>query len=291
MLPHVLPLLVHLLPPTFGSPAPESDVSRILSPWLPAVPIATAVLGAVAAWLWARRRGERTAAELRRRLEDCQESCNLGLLAGGIVHDFNNVLTAVRGHLKIVLRNLETGKQAVDGTLLALSATERAMRLSEQLLTAYSTSNEVDPRAEPGQVVRDLRSVLSVSLRDRVRFETSIDSTIRPIRLHSGDFSRVLFNLVVNAAEAMPKGGEMRVALDTHPEDARFLRLSVADTGAGIDPAVAGRVFEPRVSTKPGGSGLGLAVVQRIANGCGGKVSVESTPGAGARFVVDLPYA
>ncbi|HEY1191136.1 MAG TPA: PAS domain S-box protein, partial [Gemmata sp.] len=226
----------------------------------------------------------------------------VGRLAGGIAHDFNNLLTVINGFSDMALR----GAGAADPHRAALTeiraAGERAARLTQQLL-AYSRKAMIEPK------VLDLNELVTESVKmirlvgEDVLVARALDPGPVRIRADRGQIEQVLMNLVVNARDAMPAGG--RLAIETRtvtlgpdelPDDpdlrpGRYVRLTVADTGAGMTEEVRAKVFEPFFTTKEvgKGTGLGLAVAQGAVKQNGGHISVTSAVGAGTTFTLLFP--
>jgi two-component system cell cycle sensor histidine kinase/response regulator CckA len=231
-----------------------------------------------------------TADELKRSqllLRHAQKMEAVGRLAGGVAHDFNNLLTAIVGGANLLLESLPSGHEGRVDAEEVRKAGERAVTLTRRLLSFARR----DPAAArvicPKELVEGMRPLLERLLPPHVEIELALPDAAPPVRVDPGEFEQVLLNLVLNAGDAMPRGGRVTVALS---EDAGGgALLSVTDTGAGMDPQTAARVFEPFFTTKAGGTGLGLATVRDIVRGSGGSVDVESEPGRGASFHVRWP--
>jgi PAS domain S-box-containing protein len=244
----------------------------------------------------------------RRELEaDLAQSRKLeavGRLAGGIAHDFNNVLTAILGNAEFAARELPRGSPASASLEVIRAAAERASHLTRQLLT-FARRQIVAPRVSaPNALITSVASLLRPLLGDDVRLELVLPETTWLIRVDVGQFEQLLMNLAVNARDAMPTGGTLRVetrnvrvAAGTvpHPEVApgEYVALSVTDTGQGIPLDVQAHVFEPFFTTKATGrgTGLGLATCHGIVKQNGGHIWLESTPGIGTRAHTYLPRA
>ncbi len=236
---------------------------------------------------------ERVAAERTRRLleDQLRQSQKLeavGMLAGGVAHDFNNILTAVLGFAEALDGELPPEHPGREFGAQIQKAALRGARLTEQLL-AFGKKQVV--RAEvfdPAVLVEETTPMLRQLVGAEVRLDVA---TQRGNHVHTDkvQFQQVLMNLAVNARDAMPRGGTLQIAVQPHGEDHVLLR--VRDTGVGMDEHVQARLFEPFFTTKePGkGSGLGLATVYGIATRAGGSITVQSAPGAGACFDVSWP--
>ena len=232
----------------------------------------------------------------------------VGRLAGGIAHDFNNMLTVVSNYGEMVRADLEPGSAADRDMEEVLRAAERAARLTRQLLT-FSGRRPVAPQLlDLNAIIRDSQRMLERLISERVRFLWDLDATVGPIRADHGHIEQVLMNLVLNASDAMPDGGELlirtsRASLDspltrteespTEPEvrDRPHVCLAVRDTGVGMDRETASRIFEPFFTTKTSGkgTGLGLATVHGIVTQMGGRIWVYSEPGHGTTFKLYFP--
>ena len=243
----------------------------------------------------------------RKRLEEqfrqAQKMEAVGHLAGGVAHDFNNILTAILGYCEIVADSIQDRPQVIADIEEIKQAGERAARLTRQLL-AFSRRQHVVPRVfDVNQLVRDTEKMLARVIGEDVRIRILQDPSAAAIKADPGQIEQVLLNLAVNARDAMPDGGELTIAVDSVLLDAPFVRqhpgsttgphtcVSVRDTGCGIAPDVLSHIFEPFFTTKrPGkGTGLGLSTVYGIVKQSGGYIGVESTPGAGTTFTVYFP--
>jgi len=234
-----------------------------------------------------RRRQELADAETRR-LEA------IGRLAGGVAHDFNNLMTAVIGYTGMVIESLpEDDSRRADLDEVDRAA-RRAGELTQQLL-AFARRRMVQPRSvDVGELVRGFTRLLAPLLGTTVRLEVKIHDPLPPARVDPLQFEQVLMNLAVNARDAMPFGGDLTVTVEPHHTlNANGVRLSVRDTGTGIAPEVLSRIWEPFYTTKPQGqgTGLGLSTVHGIVHQAGGELTVESTIGVGTTIHVVLPPA
>jgi PAS domain S-box-containing protein len=235
---------------------------------------------------------------------------SLGMLAGGIAHDFNNILTVLLGNLSL----LKLGFQPDDPDLALLDdmglAISRAERLTFQLLTFAKGGAPIKETASLEEIVRDSSGFVLRGSTVQCRY--SIPKDLWPAELDKGQISQVIQNLVMNAVQAMPSGGEMRIKAEnatlgitngrTSGKAARrastgerrlppgeYVRISVRDHGAGISREHIGRIFDPYFTTKEKGSGLGLAIAYSIMHRHGGDISVESEEGSGSEFTILLP--
>jgi PAS domain S-box-containing protein len=250
---------------------------------------------------------ERTALESQ--LRQAQKMEAIGQLTGGIAHDFNNILTSVIGYLVLAQ---ERAERLGDATLArqlgsAYTAAQRARDLIAQML-AFARRQRGDRRVIAlAPVVRQGLALLRSTMPASVVLDGGAlpgDDRLPPVRADAVQLEQVLFNLCINARDAMPRGGRITVQLDEHAgaglrcascgsaiAAGRWLRLAVTDAGSGIDPATVSRMFEPFFTTKEvgRGSGMGLAMVHGIVHEHDGHVAVDTAPARGARFQVLLP--
>jgi nitrogen-specific signal transduction histidine kinase/CheY-like chemotaxis protein len=232
----------------------------------------------------------------RKRLEEqvlqAQKMESLGRLAGGIAHDFNNLLTVINGYSDWMLQEIGADNPLHERLSEVRTAGERCAELTQQLL-AFSRKQVVRPGPlDLNDVIREAQGVLRRMMGDDVRIETRLADDLAIVEADRGQMRQVLMNLVGNAREAMPAGGEVTIAT-SNVEDSDEVLLEVRDTGCGMDESTRQRVFEPFFSTKQGGknTGLGLAMVFGIVSGCGGRIEAHSQLGEGATFRVYLPRA
>ena len=236
-------------------------------------------------------------------LREAQKMDAIGRLAGGIAHDFNNLLTTIRGYAELAMLRAKEPGPGRDELVSILDAADRAAELTVQLLT-FSRRQAVTPGALAlDQLVASEEGILRRIIGEDVELITSIAPDVGLVRADRGQIEQVLINLVVNARDAMPEGGTLRIGLTAvdvaaaahdvqHlPVPAPYVCLSVADTGSGMDRETAARIFEPFFTTKePGqGTGLGLAIVYGIVQQAGGMVDVETELGRGSTFRVYFP--
>ncbi|HKI93146.1 MAG TPA: PAS domain S-box protein, partial [Gaiellaceae bacterium] len=230
---------------------------------------------------------------LEEQLRQAQRMEAVGNLAGGIAHDFNNLLTAINGYSDLARAAVSDGDAVVGSHLEEIRrAGERAADLTRQLL-AFSRQQLLQPElVDLNEVVSGYVTMLQRLVREDIRLHVDLHPDLPPVLADPTQLGQVLLNLVVNARDAMPAGGDLRIATSCAVDgDTRCVVLTVADTGVGIAPEVAERIFEPFYTTKPPGrgTGMGLSTVHGVVEQSGGAVSVESRQGAGATFVVCLP--
>lgn len=246
---------------------------------------------------------ERVAAtEERHRLETylrhMQKSEALGTLAGGVAHDFNNLLYVVIGNAELALRKLPGDAPARANVDEILNVARRGAEITAKIL-AFNRPDLADDRAcDLDEITAEAISLLRATIPSSVAIELGSQGPCT-VRLGATDLHQILINLFTNASDAMPDGGQIRVSIEptliaegeSSVAPGSYARLVVTDTGHGMTPEVAARIFEPRFTTKPPGrgSGMGLAVVQGIVQRYGGSIECTSVPGEGTAFQVLLP--
>ena len=225
---------------------------------------------------------------------------SLGVLAGGIAHDFNNILMALLGNVSLA-RSLCTDRPGLTDLLLGMErAALRARDLTQQLLTFSRGGDPVTQAASIEDVVRE--SAGFVLRGSRVRCDIRFEENLWDVEIDAGQISQVIQNLILNAEQAMPKGGVIRIAgenLPLTPEDAgrlplkeeNYVRVTVEDEGCGIARTDLDRVFDPFFTTRTTGTGLGLATTHSIVRKHNGHIRVESEMGKGATFILYLPVS
>jgi PAS domain S-box-containing protein len=243
--------------------------------------------------------------EREQRERQSQKMEIVGQLAGGVAHDFNNLLTVISGRAEQQLESLEPRSEGHDAAHEIFQAADRAAKLTGQLL-AFARRQILHPkRIDLNGTIRGLLEMLGRLIGEDILMQTDLDGGLPPILADSGQVEQVLLNLALNARDAMPTGGELRISTcsATHDEvggaegaerrNVEYVALSVGDTGGGIDPEIRPRIFEPFFTTKSAdqGTGLGLATVHGIVMQSGGRLQVESQPGAGTTMTVFLPAA
>jgi signal transduction histidine kinase/ActR/RegA family two-component response regulator len=218
---------------------------------------------------------------------------SLGVLAGGIAHDFNNFLTVVQGNIEVAKAQLNQQEAAQEFLDQAASACQRAKFLSSQLLTFAKGGAPVQRVVSIAELVTD--AVQLARTGSPVAIEVTIAEDLWSAKVDPGQIGQVLHNILLNARQAMPGGGTIEVHAenvglgDGSEAAGRRVRISIRDYGRGISADVLRRIFDPYFTTKPGGAGLGLATAYAIVLKHGGHIAVESAPGTGTVFTVDLP--
>jgi two-component system, cell cycle sensor histidine kinase and response regulator CckA len=240
----------------------------------------------------------------RQRLEEqllhAQKMEAVGRLAGGIAHEFNNLLTTIVGAAELLSFRLGAQPEVRSELGSIRTATDRAATLVRRLLT-FARRQSANPRViDLCEAVRSADRILASALGEEVELSIAVAEAECSARVDVAQIEQALLNLVINARDAMPEGGEVKVSVErvslllplAHLPPGEYVKLAVADSGSGMAPEVLERVFEPFFTTKPReyGSGLGLAIVYGIVRQSGGHITVDSTPGQGTTFSLYLPY-
>jgi signal transduction histidine kinase/CheY-like chemotaxis protein len=249
------------------------------------------------------QRAEMEKSELSAQLRQAQKMEAIGLLAGGVAHDFNNVLTVILGNASVVLRKLSGIHRSEIEEIQR--AGERGAMLTRQLL-AFSRRQALLPRIlNLGEVVVEMKKMLHRLIAEDIDLVFVQQDADGQVKADRGQLEQVIMNLVVNARDAMPQGGKLTIEtrkcelderyaarhLDAHK--GLYVLLAVTDTGCGMDEATRNRIFEPFYTTKPQGkgTGLGLSTVYGIIKQSGGFIDLETDVGKGTSFKIYLPRA
>jgi|HubBroStandDraft_6_1064221.scaffolds.fasta_scaffold27990_2 two-component system cell cycle sensor histidine kinase/response regulator CckA len=249
---------------------------------------------------------QKRAEEERRVLEDqfrqAQKMEAVGRLAGGVAHDFNNLLMVISGYSEVLLGYTESDSYLHPKIAAIQQAADRASSLTRQLL-AFSRKQMLELRVvDVNAIVKDMERLVRPLIGENIILETRLASDLGRTRADAGQLEQVIMNLVVNAKDAMPKGG--KITLETRNESlgdgpkenlyiqsGRYVLLSITDTGFGMDKETQSRIFEPFFTTKEKGkgTGLGLSTVYGIVKQSGGYIFAKSELGCGASFRIYLP--
>lgn len=254
------------------------------------------------------KRVEREKRELQQRIARAEKMEAIGLLAGGVAHDGNNMLTGISGYLQLLEMNLPEDDPNLQYIKGSLAASEQMGHLIDDLLTLTRNVVTSKEAVNINDIITDyLRSPVFESLKERhpnVRVTSSLSGDLLNISGVPTNLTKMLMNLVTNAAEAMPEGGEIHIetknryvekpinGYDLKIEEGDFVVLSVSDNGMGINDTDLNRIFEPFYTKKitgKSGTGLGMAVVYGIVKDHRGLIDVQSTPGEGTRFEIYFP--
>jgi PAS domain S-box-containing protein len=240
--------------------------------------------------------------ELEEQYRQAQRLESIGLLAGGVAHDFNNSLTAISGYAELSLASLPEDDPGAPMLREIQRAAQHAASLTRQLL-AFSRRQHLQPEIiNLNVIIGDIRGLLRRVIGEDVTLDTHLDPLLANVRADPGQIQQVIMNLAVNARDAMPAGGRLTITTsnisirddeqaDSGDVAGAVVRVAVTDTGHGIDPQIQTRVFEPFFTTKERGrgTGLGLSTVYGIVKQSGGHIRLRSAPGLGTTFEVDLP--
>jgi len=240
---------------------------------------------------------------LKRQVAQATKMQAVGQLAGGVAHDFNNILTAIIGHCDLMMMRHTPGDSDYDDIQQIKHNSNRAASLTRQLL-AFSRQQTLRPQVlQLPDVISEISNLLKRLLGETVKLEVKHGRNLGPVRADPGQLEQVIVNLAVNARDAMPGGGVLtlqtygvsaaearRIDSDVLPA-ADYTALSVSDTGTGIPRDVLGKIFEPFFTTKEvgKGTGLGLSTVYGIVKQSGGFIFADSVVGKGTTFTIYLP--
>ena len=262
-------------------------------------------LGSISHDITEARKAEEALEHSREQLQQALKMEAIGRLAGGIAHDFNNLLTVIGGYCELVETALADGTSLKDHMREISRASRRATELTAQLL-AFGRKQVMQPRViDVNELVLVMEKMLARVIGEDIRLVTSLHPDAGHVRADPGRLEQVIMNLAVNARDAMPGGGTLTIetragTLDDsyareHPEvrPGRYVKLSVTDTGTGMDEETRERIFEPFFTTKPvgKGSGLGLPTAYGIVKQSEGHIFCYSEPGKGTTFSIYLPRA
>ena len=252
-----------------------------------------------------RRKAEEERIGLEAQLRQSQKMGALGALAGGVAHDFNNILTAIKGNTQLAMEDLPPGHPVHISLAEVAVASERAADLVRRIL-AFSRQQDVSRRSQPLRpIVEEALALLRATLPVTVRIHADLAAELPAVLTDATQIHQVIMNLGVNAADAMTeRTGRLDVRLEASTIEAGVdgiadlregpcVRLSIRDDGRGMDRAVLARIFQPFFTTKPlgAGTGLGLSLVQDIMRSHGGAIAVDSEPGRGTEFHLHFPAA
>jgi PAS domain S-box-containing protein len=241
---------------------------------------------------------------LEEQLRQAMKMEAIGRLAGGVAHDFNNMLTAIRGYSELLIADLPAGDRKRHRAEEILKAAERAASLTQQLL-AFSRRQVIQPKiVDLNALLANLMGMLRRVIGEDIRLVAHLDPGLWPVTADPGQLEQVVLNLAVNARDAMPQGGVLTIeTANVRNESASgdghagggpdAVQLTVRDTGSGMDAGTLSRIFEPFFTTKElgRGTGLGLATVYGIVEQSGGTITADSAPGRGTTFTIRFPRA
>ncbi len=252
-----------------------------------------------------RKLAEKKLLESEERLRRSQKLDSMGRLAGGVAHDLNNLLGPILAYADFLGKSLAPGDARLEDITEIVKAADHAAALVRKLL-AFSRKQVMEPKViDINVIVSEMQRMLKRVIGENVRLEAALGPVVGPVKVDPGQLEQVILNLVLNARDAMPMGGDIRIetalldlkapaqAVSGAVPAGRYIALSVKDSGAGMDEATQKKIFEPFFTTKePGkGVGLGLSTVYGIVKQSGGDIMVESSPGAGSVFRLCFPLA
>ena len=241
--------------------------------------------------------------QLEAQLRQSQKMEAIGQLAGGVAHDFNNLLTVIEGYIDLLKNKLGQNNGVENYIKQMKNATDRALSHTRQLLT-FSRRQVVQPKIiDVNKTIKELSKMLNRLIGEHIELITNLDQKIWPIKVDPSQFEQVILSLIVNARDAMPKGGELSIETELikldknynrfHPDvkPGDYVLIKVSDTGIGMSEEVQQRIFEPFFTTKEKGkgTGLGLATVYGIVKQNNGHIAVQSEVGKGTTFSVYFP--
>lgn len=221
---------------------------------------------------------------------------SVGLLAGGIAHDFNNILMAITGNINLALSSGNINFEVRKALEEAEKASVRARDLTLQLLTFSKGGEPIKKTSSLREIIKDSADLVLRGRKSSCSF--AIPDDLYLVDIDKGQIGQVIQNIIVNADQAMPEGGLIRVTCEnvipqkgseSSGKTDRQVKVRFSDNGIGIPARNIDKIFDPFFSTREGGSGLGLAVCQSIINKHGGRISVDSVPGRGSTFTILLP--
>ena len=241
----------------------------------------------------------------RKRLEvqliQSQKIEAVGRLAGGMAHDFSNLLTTIMGNLELLLYRIKPDNSGYKEIVSILETSERASKLCQQLLSLSRSQLVKLSEINLNDIVLKMEKVLKQLLGEDIQYDFFLDPDIKMIKADSSLIEQLVLNLSVNARDAMPAGGTLSITTGNRHFDDEYCRtnkdifpgeyvlLTIADTGMEILPSILVHIFEPFYTIKPDGTGLGLSIVYSIVKQFGGSISVDSQKGRGSTFTIFFP--
>jgi PAS domain S-box-containing protein len=229
--------------------------------------------------------------EMQEQLHQSQKMDAVGRLAGGVAHDFNNMLMVIVSYAELIANSLPEAHPLRAHTSQILLAAQRSSALTRQLL-AFSRKQVLAPQVlDCNTILTETTSMIRRLISENIELRCRLEPELWPVRADADQLVQVILNLCVNSRDAMPNGGTIVLATRNYHVDRGFVEISVSDTGIGIPADLQEKLFEPFFTTKERGkgTGLGLATVYGIVQQSGGHIRVESSPGQGATFTIYLP--
>ena len=231
--------------------------------------------------------------EMEKQFYQRQKMETIGSLACRVAHDLNNYLTAIMGFTELAMQDLGMEHPVYKTLDKVLATSYRASNIVKQLLV-FSRNQQTEPKIiSLNHIITGMEPMLKEIIGKDIELTMKLENGLKNIKANICLIEQVIINMVVNAREAMPKGGALIIETSTYTEGLpqHYARLSCRDTGIGISEDVKTHIFEPFFTTKENGTGLGLLTVHEIVRQCGGYIKVKSSPGAGTTFDIYLPIA
>lgn len=247
-----------------------------------------------------RKEAEQALAQAQEELMQSQKLEAIGRLTGGVAHDFNNLLMAISGSLELLRKRMPNDERLLKLVDNAMQGIQRGTTLTQRML-AFARRQELRPSVvDVGQLVAGLMDLMARTLGPGIEIGTEIPASLPPILVDENQLELALLNLAVNAKDAMPQGGRLTISADAADgrqnaslEPGRYVRLSLKDSGIGMDTATLSHATEPFFTTKGvgKGTGLGLAMVRGLSEQSGGTVTIESEVGKGTTVTMWIPVS
>jgi len=252
-----------------------------------------------------RKQAERETEKLRDQLYHAQKLASVGKLAGGVAHNFNNLLTVVMGYASLLQTKLKDDDLLSEYAQKIISSSQTAANLTQDLLT-FSTQKPIHPQpVNMHEIIKESKAILSKIIKENIELKTMFTDKDCIVMADSDQIKHVLINLTTNARDAMPEGGSLTISTDVieiddtfikahgYGEAGKYVLMSFSDTGTGMDEDTRLKIFDPFFTTKEiwrgRGTGLGLAIVYGLVKQHNGYIDVDSAPGKGATFKIYLP--
>ncbi|HHT9114763.1 MAG TPA: ATP-binding protein, partial [Candidatus Wunengus sp. YC65] len=248
-----------------------------------------------------RKQAERETEKLRNQLYHAQKLASVGKLAGGVAHNFNNLLMVVMGYASLLQTELKEDDPLREYAQKIISSSQTATNLAHDLLT-FSRKQPINPQpVNMNGIIKDAESILSKLIRENIKMNTMLTDKDCIVMADSDQMKRILMNLTTNARDDMPEGGSLTISTDVIEIDDTFIKahgygevgkyvlISFSDTGIGMDEDTRLKIFDPFFKEIGRGTGLGLAIVYGLVKQHNGYIDVDSTPGKGTTFKIYLP--
>jgi signal transduction histidine kinase len=227
----------------------------------------------------------------RREENEKQKNDMVSLLAAGVAHEIGNPLNVISIHLQLLEKRLAKRKNSAKEDLSLLDVTKKEIARLDNIIKRFFQALRID---KPSFARTNIKTLLIESLNfmkpevenKRIKINCELPDAIPALRVDEDQIKQAFFNIIKNAIEAMPEGGELDIVCDLGED---FVKISFHDSGQGIEPELMNKIFNPYFTTKKTGSGLGLVVVERIVRENNGKLRLDSSPEHGTTFIIELP--